>query len=181
MYFQYLLTPVHLWTMNPIKVGGALSIILTQHHPLTSGILIKVVQYKQTKCSLHPSFTPSLLPSSPLSGHSEPVGVCIMSWGHVRWSHGASPIIQQAQTHYHLQHLTHRRLQWAFSPPSWDGLLSPGCDQGCPSGKRVSLLVHFFIESLICDGHVTILRLPTLNMWQSYDPLYSSVWLRHCS
>lgn len=45
---------------------------------------------------------------------------------------------------------------------------------------RVSLLVQFFIDSF-CDGHVTTLRLLTLNMWQSYDPLYSSVWLRHCS
>ena len=107
---------------------------------------------------------PPSFPPSPLPGCSEPVGACIMLWG---------------QTHCCLQRSTHR-FQRAFSPPSWDGLLSPGCHQGCPNGKGVSLLVHFFIDSF-CDGHVTILWLPRLNMWQSYDPLYSSVWLRHCS
>ena len=62
MYFQYLLTPVHLWTMSPMKVGGMLLIILIQRHPLTSGIFIKVVQYKPTKCSLPPSLPPSFPP-----------------------------------------------------------------------------------------------------------------------
>ena len=53
--------------------------------------------------------------------------------------------------------------------PSWDVCYNLSVTKGVP-----------VVREWVC-GHMTTLQLLTLNMWQSYDPLYSSVWLRHCS